>query len=90
MSDLPDALAQGLPMGVYVATVDESSDAWAKGVRPGDVITAANGTAVYSSDGLNEIKNSLSVGDTLELELFREGETVTVSVELVEQHTIGG
>ena len=90
VSDLPDALAQGLPMGVYVATVDQSSDAWAKGVRPGDVITAANGTAVYSTDGLNEIKNSLSVGDTLELELFREGETVTVSVELVEQHTIGG
>ncbi len=90
VGSLSGALAEGLPRaGLYVAEVDEGSDAWAKGVRPGDVITVANGERVYTADGLNELKNALSVGDALELEIFREGETFTVSVELADQFTLG-
>lgn len=73
-----------LPDGVYVETVDPDSDAYAKGLREGDTITAVAGTSVRTVDELNVIKNQYQAGDELELTVFRDGESFTLNVILGE------
>ena len=46
-----------LPKGVYITYVSETSDAYAKGIRENDIITAVNGIAVTSIDEVNAVKN---------------------------------
>lgn len=71
------------PAGAYVLVVEEGSDAYARGIRPGDVITAANGAAVETTQDLLEAKEGLKVGDTLTLTLWKDGRERTVTVTLV-------
>ena len=77
---LPDG---DVPGGACVQAVEPTSDAWEKGVRPGDVIVEANGQPVTETDDLLAIKNALGVGDTLTLEIWRESGVVTVEVTLM-------
>ena len=44
-----------LPDGVYVTSVNDGSDAKAKGLREGDIVTAINGEVISSIDDLNTI-----------------------------------
>ena len=61
---VPAAAAQeyDLPDGVYITEVRENSDAYAKGLRPGDIITEVNGQPVASVDEINVIKDEFSIG----------------------------
>ncbi len=72
----------GLPEGVYVSQVSESS---ASGLRVGDVIVAVNGTRVATVPEVNVIKDEFSVGDTLALTIFRDGGEITVESVLMDQ-----
>ncbi len=47
---IPQALAElrGTPAGLRVVQVDESTDAYAQGVQPGDIITKLDGNEVIS------------------------------------------
>ena len=74
-----------LPGGLYVSAVNENSDAYAKGIRVGDIITEANGTALTSNSDLISIKDTLSVGDSILLTVYREKETFVVDVVLMDQ-----
>ena len=76
-----------LPEGVYVTSVYDGSDAKAKGIAAGDIITAVNDTAVTSIDELNRIKNQFSAGDTIDLTIYRGGQYFTVGVTLIDQAT---
>ena len=78
------ALFYELPDGVYVSEVIKASDAWKKGLREGDIITAVNDIPVTSVTEINAIKEPLSVGDTLVLTVYREGETFVVDVLLMD------
>ena len=62
------------PQGVMVDSVDEDSDAWAKGIRRGDIITAANGRPVTTSEELFQIKEEY-LEDTITLEVWSVGGT---------------
>lgn len=73
-----------LPDGLYVSDVAKNSDAAAKGVRVGDVITAVNGQAVSTVNDMAAIKDGLKVGDTMTLTVFRSGKTFDVTVALLE------
>lgn len=70
--------------GVYITEVYKTSDAWAKGLRPGDVITMVNDTPVASVDEINLIKDGLEIGDELKMTVFRDGKTFEVYVELMD------
>ena len=74
-----------LPMGAYVRSFSENSAAEAAGVMAGDVIVAANGTEISSTDELNQIKNEFSAGDTLTLTVVRNGQEIEIDVVLREQ-----
>ena len=82
------AEAYGSPRGVWVASVEEKSDAWAKGLRPGDVIVQANGTPVSTMEDLQAVKEALPVGGILSLRFWREGNYQTADVVLVEQYSL--
>ncbi len=76
------------PAGVRIEQVEEKSDAWAKGLRPGDVIVEANGAAITDMEQIQAMKEDLDVGDTITMRVWREGEYHTVDVELVEQYSL--
>ena len=77
-----------LPYGLYVSVVAENSDAYAKGLRPGDIITAVNGQEVYTTDDINIIKDGFGVGEELVFSVFREGERFDVSVALMDMNEL--
>ena len=76
-----------LPEGVYINAVYDGSDAQAKGVAAGDIITAVNGTRVTSIDELNRVKNQFAAGDSITLTLYNGGSYRDVEVTLIDQAT---
>lgn len=78
-------LYYGLPDGAFVTAVAEGSDAAAKGMARGDIITALNGEAVTGPESLRTLKNNYAAGDTVTLTVFRNGGSITVEVVLMEQ-----
>jgi putative serine protease PepD len=56
----------------------------------GDIITKVNGESITGTDVLLRIVNSLKVGDTVEVEYFREGITNTVMITLPERPVLPG
>ena len=77
-----------LDHGLWVEQVEEKSDAWTQGIRTGDVLLSANGVELSVNDDLLELKNALAVGETIRFCLWREGETLDITVELVEQYSL--
>ena len=78
------AEAYSLPSGLYVVSVAEGSDAAAKGITEGDVLTAIDGQSVTTTAQVGEIIAGLEVGDTITMTIYRNGETFDVDVALVE------
>jgi|GEM_PF-1517601 len=77
----------GLDGGVYVISVHKAADAYEK-LEAGDVITAVSGTPVANTDALSKIKNSYAVGDVLSLAVFRDGETLEITVLLADTNDL--
>lgn len=77
-----------IPRGLFITGVAEGSDAQAKGVKQGDILVAVNGKPVTTTAEVLRFKEGLSVGDTLDLTLYREGRTFSVTVALVDSGTI--
>ncbi|MFZ2873016.1 MAG: trypsin-like peptidase domain-containing protein [Phycisphaerales bacterium] len=67
---------------VRVGRVVEDSPAAAAGLRAGDRITGASGQPLHEADQLRGVINSASPGDTLELQVLRDGETLSLTVTL--------
>ena len=79
---------RSLDHGLWVEQVEEKSDAWTQGIRTGDVLLSAKGVELSVNDDLLELKNALAVGETIRFCLWREGETLDITVELVEQYSL--
>lgn len=77
-------MANGLPQGVLIVSVEEDSDAYAKGIRAGDVITGFGETKIDSMTTLNAEKEKYKAGDTVALTIYRDGQEYTVNVTLSE------
>lgn len=77
-----------LPTGLYVSAVEEKSDAAAKGIQQGDIITAVNGNPASATSDILTVKNILSVGDTIAFTIWRDGETFDVDVTLVDENDL--
>jgi len=85
--DAVTAKAYDLPQGIYVEEAYPQSDAYGK-LFAGDVIVEANGTPVTTNAELSEIKDALSVGDVISLTVYRDGETITVDITLVDANEL--
>ena len=90
VGQIPENLADHyeLPSGLYVSAVAEGTDAAAKGIRVGDIITHVNGEPAKSTDDILMVKNTLSVGDTITFTIWREGKSFDVDVALVEYNDV--
>ncbi|WP_420887422.1 S1C family serine protease [Caldanaerobacter subterraneus] len=77
-----DAAQYNLPVGVYVVQVQPGSGAEKAGIQPGDVIIKADGKQIKSFEDLQSVINSHKVGDVINVTIWRNGRTFTVSVEL--------
>lgn len=71
--------------GVYIQSVENFSAAEKAGLKAGDVIIEANGTAIKTMDELNTIKNAHKIGDKITLKINRDGKEQEVTLTLQEQ-----
>jgi len=88
--DITEAAARelGLPpnlRGALVARVYRGSPAEQAGVRPGDVITAANGAAVTGAQSLRNVEGLLPVDQEVTLDLLRGERRLSVKAVLKAQ-----
>ena len=70
--------------GLTLDSVDKTSDAYAKGLRAGDVLIAANGQSLNAVEDLVRLKQSLGAGDAVSLTYVRDGQSYTASVALID------
>ena len=77
-----------LPDGLYVSAVSDGSDAKKQGMQTGDIITAVNGTEVRTTDDIIKIKDELQVGDTMTMRVWRDGNTIEITIVLVDTNDI--
>ncbi len=77
------ALLNEVPQGAYVSAVVPDSSAESAGVQEGDIITKINGASVTDSEeGLSGLISEHKVGDKITLEIWRDGETLTLEATL--------
>jgi putative serine protease PepD len=73
----------GTPAGAGVVSVTSSGPAAKAGIRPGDVITAVNGTSTPDSQTLSAVLAGLHPGQAVSVRVTRsDGRTATVQVKL--------
>ncbi len=77
--------AYNMKVGIYVVSMSPVSPAYMAGVQIGDIIVEVNGQAVETVDQLNEIKNKHTVGDKLELKIYRNGSFINIPLVLGEE-----
>ena len=70
--------------GLELLIVEEDSDAWAKGLRAGDILLEADGAPITGFEDLTRLKLGLGPGDGVTFLCERDGEQFTVEVELIE------
>ena len=82
VSTVPESISEryGMSQGALVESVDESSCAAKAGLQKGDIITAMDGKTVISSAELVEAKKSYKAGDTVTLEVERNGEKLELTL----------
>ena len=74
-----------LPQGIYVTRVYRNSDAAAKGISEGDIITAINGVSVTTMEQLNRVKNQFTAGQTITLTIYHGGVSADVEIILMDR-----
>lgn len=77
-----DAEHYDLPYGLYISSVSPTSDAAAKGVLEGDILTHVNGIEVRKTEDVLAIRDAMQIGDTMTLTIYRNGETFDIEIEL--------
>ncbi len=88
--DMTAALARQFDLdintrGALVARVYRGSPAEVAGVKPGDVVVAANGQRIDSGQALHNLEGLLPVGQAVKLDLQRDGKLLSVTATLKAQ-----
>ena len=63
-----------LPQGLYITQIIENSAAEKIGLLPGDVLISVNGSCITTPDSLQSLINSYSLGQAMELVIYRAGQ----------------
>jgi S1-C subfamily serine protease len=80
------AILNNVPAGAFLVDVVKGSSAEEVGLKQGDIIMKFDGEQLSDEDdkSLASMINKKKVGDVVEIEYYRDGETSTVEVELKE------
>ena len=88
VADVSDeAKNYGTPAGAAVASVTEGGPADKAGLQTNDIITAVDGKEISGKSDLSSIIADHAAGDKLTLSVYRQGQTLTLTVEIGEQTT---
>jgi S1-C subfamily serine protease len=66
--------------GAVVVGMQQRSDAYTAGIRPGDIIVSFNGTRLDDANHFARLLSDAKIGSTVSLVLLREGKQLTVKV----------
>ena len=69
--------------GMVVVSMQQRSDAYIAGMRPGDVIVSFNGTSIDDEYHLMRLLADAKIGSTVTLGLLREGKSISAKVPIV-------
>jgi serine protease Do len=78
------AILNDVPQGAYVVEVLQDSPAESAGIKVEDIIKKIDGKDLKDQNDLSEIIKNKKVGDKIDLEIYRDGETLNVSTTLSE------
>jgi len=70
----------GMPLGAYVYSVENGSCAARAGIQAKDIITALGDTPITGYTDLTSALHSFSAGDTAQVQIYRAGEELTLSI----------
>ncbi len=76
------ALLNEVAQGAYIQEVVTDSPADKAGVQVGDIITKINGQSIDVEGKVAEIISKATVGSSIEMEIWRDGKTITVKTQL--------
>ena len=71
---------QDLPRGIYVTDVENGCDAAAKGVLPGDILTALDGETVTTAQQLTTLLETKQT--PVQVTLYREGTEIELTLKI--------
>lgn len=77
------SIPSSVKSGVYVASVNRGGSGSQAGLRQGDIITKADGKTVDDVADLHTILYTHKLGDTIKLEVVRNGQNKNLTVNLV-------
>jgi len=83
-----DAAYFGQDFGIYIQTVTNKGPADKAGIRPGDILLTANGVSLYALEDLTVLRDEAGVGGSLDLTVWRKGETFSTTLILIDQHEL--
>ncbi|MEG0308904.1 MAG: trypsin-like peptidase domain-containing protein [Clostridium sp.] len=69
-----------LPVGIFIASVEDFSIAQKGGLQAGDVIIEIGGKKVETVEELNKAKETYNDGDTIPVEFVRKGQQMTANL----------
>ena len=91
MTPIDEVLAKmyGIPQGLRVVSIESTSDAVAKGIQIGDIITKVDGTQMTAFSDLSAILQTKKADETIVLDVYRQtsesaGRSFTVTLKLQE------
>lgn len=80
-----EATEHDFPRGILVRAVVQDSPASQAGIRPGDIITGMDGKPIETFADLREIIELRKVGDRVEIQVWREGERLSMLIQLAQR-----
>ena len=69
--------------GAVVVGVQQRSDAYAAGIRPGDIISSFDGTVIDDASHFERLLSDAKIGSTVTLGLLRERKSLMIKVPIV-------
>ncbi len=76
------ALLNEVPQGAYVLEVIPGSTADQADIQQGDIIVKFDGRDISDEENLAELINQYSIGDSVSVEVWRDGQTQTLQLQL--------
>lgn len=81
----PIAQQYGIPVGIYILDVTQGSGADKAGIRKGDILVSLAGKEVKTMKELDNIKKEYKAGDSVSVEVVREGSKVNLELTFSEE-----
>ncbi|MGI6028666.1 MAG: trypsin-like peptidase domain-containing protein [Candidatus Heteroscillospira sp.] len=76
----------GVPTGAYVYYIESGSCAEKAGLQLGDIITSMDDHTITGTSDLMAAKKNYSAGDIVQLTVFRDSQSITLSLTFDEAH----